>query len=64
MGMAPVLDHNLPDAWVYLSVITEKYTKFSRSAWVRWKNRDEVPTPTRSSCLLSRCMLHTTSFAF
>ena len=29
-----------------------------------WKKRDVVPTPARSTYLLSQCMLHTTSFAF
>ena len=64
MGIAPVRDHTLPEACVYVSVSSEKYTRFSRSWWRRWVNLLVVPIPARSRDLLSRWMLHISSFAF
>ena len=54
MGMAPVRDHTCPEAYVYVSVNSDKYTRFSRSWWRRCVNLMDVPIPARSSALLSR----------
>ena len=54
MGMAPVRDYTCPEGCVYVSVNSEKYTRFSRSWWRRCVNLLDVPIPARSSDLLSR----------
>ena len=64
IGMAPVRAQMWPDAYVYVSVNSEKYTKFSSSMRGRCVNRLDVPFPARSGFLLSWCILQNVSVAF